>query len=58
MKPRHTKRPTFVLRLQPLPGIDGIRSLRLALKSLLRRFGLKALDVREEPPQRGKAGGR
>jgi hypothetical protein len=32
-------RPVFVLRLQPLKGVDSIRSLRLALKALLRRHG-------------------
>jgi hypothetical protein len=37
--------PTFVLRLRPEPGIDPVRALRAALKVLLRRFGLKAIEV-------------
>ena len=41
-------RPIFIVRLRPQPGVDGIRALRLALKVLLRRFGLKAIDVRED----------
>ena len=44
-----TARPIFIVRLRPQPGIDGIRALRLALKVLLRRFGLKAIEVKEEP---------
>jgi hypothetical protein len=32
----------FVMTLQPLPGVDGIRSLRWALKGLLRQHGLRA----------------
>ena len=35
-------------RLRPLPGIDGVCALRAALKALLRRFGLRAIDVCEE----------
>lgn len=49
---RRVKRQTFLLRLRPEPGVDGVRALRSALKSILRRFGLKALDVREETPER------
>jgi len=36
-----SERPTFVLVLRPLPGVDGERALRAALKFLLRRFGLR-----------------
>jgi hypothetical protein len=40
---------TFVLRLVPLPEVDDpIRALRWALKTLLRRHGLKCTDIREE----------
>jgi hypothetical protein len=41
-------RPIFIVRLQPLPGVDAVRALRAALKVLLRRFGLKAIEVRED----------
>ena len=40
--------PVFVVRLTPAAGSDGIRELRLALKVLKRRFGLRALSVHEE----------
>jgi hypothetical protein len=36
-----------VLTLRPLPGVDGTRALRAALKILLRRFGLKAVKIGE-----------
>ncbi len=39
-------RPTYLIRLRPLPNVDAIRALRAALKVLLRRFGLKAIEVR------------
>jgi hypothetical protein len=42
-------RPTyFFLTLRPEPGIDGIHALRAALKTLLRRFGLRAVEAWEE----------
>ena len=42
-------RPIFVLRLRPDPHVaDATRSLRRALKVILRRFGLRAIDVQEE----------
>jgi hypothetical protein len=37
----------FILVLQPLPRINGIRALRFALKVLLRRFGLRCVSARE-----------
>jgi hypothetical protein len=40
-------KPEFVLVLRPLPGVDGIRALRAALKFLLRRFGLCVVEIRE-----------
>jgi hypothetical protein len=47
---------TFVVRLVPLPEVDDpIRQMRLALKTLLRRFGLRATEVREERIQDGDA---
>ena len=40
----------FVMTLQPLPGVDGIRALRWVLKGLLRQHGMKCVSVREEKP--------
>ena len=40
--------PTYLIRLQPKPGIDVVRALWQALKVLLRRFGLRAVEVKEE----------
>jgi hypothetical protein len=39
--------PTFVLVLRPLPHVDVYRALRMALKFLLRRFGLRAVKIGE-----------
>jgi hypothetical protein len=42
------KRPQYLLRLRPEPHItDPVRALRLALKLLLRRCGLRALSIEE-----------
>jgi hypothetical protein len=38
----------YVIRLRPRPGVDPIKALRSALKILGRRFGLRAVEVREE----------
>jgi hypothetical protein len=38
----------FLVRLRALPNVDGIRSLRSALKILLRRFGLRCVSVEVE----------
>jgi hypothetical protein len=38
----------FVVTLQPLPNVDPIRSLRWALKGLLRRHGMRCVDLNEE----------
>jgi hypothetical protein len=38
----------FVLTLQPLPGVNTIRSLRWVLKGLLRQHGMRCVDLREE----------
>jgi hypothetical protein len=43
------RRPVYVLRLQSLHG-DDIRRLRLLLKALLRRHGLRCLSVEEVQP--------
>jgi hypothetical protein len=37
----------FVVTFRPAPGTDGIRALRLLLKSAKRQFGLIAVDARE-----------
>jgi hypothetical protein len=42
------RRPIYLLRLQSLRG-DDIRRLRLLLKALLRRLGLRCLSLEEEP---------
>jgi hypothetical protein len=39
--------PTFLLKLEGKPGTAGIRALRKLLKVLLRRYGFKAVDLRE-----------
>lgn len=48
MKPLND-RPVFVVVLRPERGVtDPARMLRGALKILLRRFGLRCVDFREE----------
>jgi hypothetical protein len=47
-RPRPKARPTFTVILRAEPGVNPIRALRLALKFLLRRFGLRAVEVNEE----------
>jgi hypothetical protein len=43
------QRPIFIIRLRADSGVaDPVRALRQALKVLLRRFGLRCVDVREE----------
>jgi hypothetical protein len=41
-------RPTFTLELRPEPGVDPVLALRALLKTALRRFGLRAIDARED----------
>jgi hypothetical protein len=50
----------FVIRLRALPGVDGVRALKAALKTLLRRYGLRCLSVEVETPNQtgGEDGGR
>ena len=45
-------RTRFVVTFTPVPGTNGVRSLRLLLKSAKRRFGLIATDAfeREDAP--------
>jgi hypothetical protein len=38
---------TFIVRLCPLPGSDGIRTLRWALKELLRKYKLRCVSIEE-----------
>jgi len=40
-----TERTKYVLVLRPEPGVNAIRSLRMALKALLRRYGLRVTDI-------------
>jgi hypothetical protein len=42
-------RPTFVIKLQASAGVDAVWALRAVLKALLRRHGMRAVSVREEP---------
>jgi hypothetical protein len=37
----------FTATFVATPGVDGLRSFRALLKVALRRFGLRAIDVRE-----------
>ena len=46
--PEKPARPVFVLRLEPLPGIDGHKALREALKRLRRNHGLACRACHEE----------
>ena len=43
-----TTRPRFLVTFSPNRGADGIRGLRLLLKTAKRRFGLTAVDVYED----------
>lgn len=43
-------RPVYKLSVRAEPGVDEIRALRWLLKSMLRRFGLRCVDIRREPP--------
>jgi hypothetical protein len=46
-----TPRTRFVLELEPLPGINPIKSLRWSLKRLLRAYGLKCTNIHETSTQ-------
>lgn len=43
-------RPVYKLSVRAEPGVDEVRALRWLLKSMLRRFGMRCLDIRREPP--------
>ena len=43
--PASERRETYLIELRPLPGVNGVRALRSALKSLLRYHRLKAVRV-------------
>ena len=43
------RRETYIVTLRSEPGIDGIRALRVALKVLLRRFGLRCISITISP---------
>jgi hypothetical protein len=45
MTSHQPSRPIYVLRLQPLPRVDGVKALRRALKYLLRACGLRCISV-------------
>ncbi len=38
-------RTIYIITVTPIPGFDEIRALRWALKSMLRRFGLRCLTI-------------
>ena len=49
-RPHQNRKPVFVIELQPArPGPNDIRALRAILKALLRRYGWRCTDAREEP---------
>jgi len=47
-RPPKEKGRRFVVTLVPEPDVDPIRSLRWALKGLLRRHGMRCVDLHEE----------
>jgi hypothetical protein len=51
--PNKPAAPRYVLTLQAQPGIDAIRALRWILKKLLRQYGFKCVDIREEKASDG-----
>jgi hypothetical protein len=48
MRRNREPRPTFTLRIEGRPGGAGIHGLRAVLKVLLRKYGFKCLDARED----------
>jgi hypothetical protein len=53
--PSKKQAPVYVLRLQPLKGVDPLRALRHVLKRLLRAYGMKCLLAEESPADTGDA---
>jgi hypothetical protein len=51
---RMTNRPVFIIALRAERGVDAIRALRAALKILGRRFGLRAISVKQFETKRSK----
>lgn len=49
-------RPVYIVALKPLPGVNGIRALRGALKVLKRCFGLQATSIHETKNERAAKG--
>jgi hypothetical protein len=45
-----TARPVFVIHLEPTPDSDGLISLKGLLTVASRRFGLRCVALRIEPP--------
>jgi hypothetical protein len=46
---RQTDTPTYLIRLQPRRGSDGIPAMRWLLKRAWRLFGLMCLELWKEP---------
>jgi len=46
-RPERQSVPVYVVRLHPERGVEPIKALRIGLKFLLRKFGLKAVSVEE-----------
>jgi hypothetical protein len=46
-RPEQQSVPVYVVRLRPERGVEPIKTLRIALKILLHRFGLRVLSVEE-----------
>ena len=46
------RRPVFVVCLQAQKGVEPIRALKAALKTLKRRYGLKCVTIREARKRR------
>jgi hypothetical protein len=49
-QPFMSERTIFTLRIASKPGTAGIHALRFLLKRLLRQYGFRCLDIREEAP--------
>lgn len=48
--PKASERPVYRLSVRAEPGVDETRALRWLLKGMLRRLGLRCVDIRREPP--------
>jgi hypothetical protein len=50
---RHQEpRAVYTLRLVPQPGVDAVKALRAALKTLLRRHGLRCTSIKQDEVRR------